>query len=108
MHFSHHRYSAKSAGSEIPLPQKPLSRFMCFWLMFDLVLAGFLAVLLGFGMVLVSMLTQAKKEESEVKGGGVIMIGPVPIIFGSDMKWASVAIALAVVLIVLTVALSLV
>ena len=76
--------------------------------MLDLVLAGFLFVLLGFGMIVVSMLTQAKKEGSEVKGGGVIMIGPVPIIFGSDMKWASVAIALAVVLIVLTVALSLV
>jgi len=76
--------------------------------MFDLVLAGFLVVLLGFGMIVVSMLTQAEKDGSEVKGGGVVMIGPIPIIFGSDMKWASVAIALAIVLIVLTVVLSLV
>jgi uncharacterized protein (TIGR00304 family) len=35
-----------------------------------------------------------------VRGGGVIMIGPIPIIFGSDAKWTGVAIVLAIVLIV--------
>jgi len=74
----------------------------------DLVLVGFLLILVGFGAIVVSMLSQTRKEGSEVKGGGVIMIGPVPIIFGSDMKWASVAIVLAIILIVLTVVLSLV
>ncbi len=54
------------------------------------------------------MLSQGRKEGSVVKGGGVVMIGPVPIIFGSDMKWASVAIVLAIILIVLAVVLSLV
>ena len=53
-----------------------------------------------------AMFSQERKEGAEVKGGGVIMIGPVPIIFGSDMKWTSVAIILAIVLIVLTVLLS--
>ncbi|HXW94800.1 MAG TPA: DUF131 domain-containing protein [Nitrososphaerales archaeon] len=76
--------------------------------MVDLVLAGVLLVLVGFGVILVAMLSQARKEGVEVKGGGVIMIGPVPIIFGSDMKWASVAIVLTIVLIVLTVVLNLV
>jgi uncharacterized protein (TIGR00304 family) len=76
--------------------------------MVDLVLVGTLLVLVGFGVILVAMLSKAKKEGTEVKGGGVIMIGPIPIIFGSDMKWASVAIILAIILIVLTVALSLV
>jgi uncharacterized protein (TIGR00304 family) len=76
--------------------------------MVDLVLAGILLVLVGFGVIVVAMLSQGKKEGAEVKGGGVIMIGPVPIIFGSDMKWASVAIVLAIILIVLAVVLSLV
>ena len=76
--------------------------------MLDLVLAGFLLVLVGFGVVVVAMLSQGRKEGGEVKGGGVVMIGPVPIIFGSDMKWASVAIVLAIILIILTVVLSLV
>jgi uncharacterized protein (TIGR00304 family) len=76
--------------------------------MFDLVLAGILLVLVGFGVIVVAMISQGRKEGTEVKGGGVIMIGPVPIIFGSDMKWASVAIVLAIILIVLVVVLSLV
>ena len=73
--------------------------------MVDLVLAGILLVLVGFGVIVVAMFTQARKEGAQVKGGGVIMIGPIPIIFGSDMKWASAAIVLAIVLIVLAVAL---
>jgi len=76
--------------------------------MVDLVLAGVLLVLVGFGVMIVAMLSQGRKGGAEVKGGGVIMIGPVPIIFGSDMRWASVAIILAIILIVLTVVLSLV
>jgi len=76
--------------------------------MADLVLAGVLLVLVGFGVIIVAMLSQGRKEGSVVKGGGVVMIGPVPIIFGSDMKWASVAIVLAIILIVLAVVLSLV
>ena len=76
--------------------------------MVDLVLAGILLMLTGFGVMVVAMLSQARREGAEVRGGGVIMIGPVPIIFGTDMKWASVAIILAIVLIVLTVVLGLV
>ena len=74
--------------------------------MVDLVLVGLLLVLTGFGVVVIAILSQGKKEGVEVKGGGVIMIGPIPIIFGSDMKWASVAIVLAIILIVLAVVLS--
>lgn len=40
-------------------------------------------------------------SRSNVKGGGVIMIGPIPIIFGSDRKSAEIAIILAIVLMLL-------
>jgi len=76
--------------------------------MFDLALAGILLVLVGFGVMVVAMLSQGRREGADVKGGGVVLIGPVPIVFGSDMKWASVAIVLAIILIVLTVVLELV
>jgi uncharacterized protein (TIGR00304 family) len=65
----------------------------------DLVIAGLLLIIAGFGVVMVSLVSRESGTEAEVKGGGVIMIGPIPIIFGSDAKWASVAIALAIVLI---------
>ncbi len=81
---------------------------MRFRFVVDLVLAGVLLVVVGFGVMVVAMLSQGGRGETEVRGGGVVMIGPVPIIFGSDMKWASVAIALAVVLVVLALVLSLV
>jgi len=74
--------------------------------MFDLTLAGILLVLMGFGVMVMAMLSQGRKDGADVKGGGVVLIGPVPIVFGSDMKWASVAIILAIILIVLTVVLS--
>lgn len=76
--------------------------------MVDLVTAGLLLMLAGFGVVAASMLSEVRKAGGDFKGGGVIMVGPIPIIFGSDAKWASVAIALAVALVLLTLLLYLV
>jgi len=58
--------------------------------------------------VAVAMFVEGTKGRGGVQGGGVVMIGPIPIIFGSDAKWASVAIALAIVLVVLVLLLSVV
>lgn len=74
--------------------------------MLDLVLVGTGIILLGFLVVFLAIATSGGSSEgererrTEVKGGGVIMIGPIQIIFGSDAKWASVAVVLAIVLIV--------
>lgn len=69
--------------------------------MVDLTLAGLLLVLGGVGIMVASIASQGKGSGGEVKGGGVVMIGPIPIIFGSDAKWASIAIVLAIALVVL-------
>ncbi len=72
--------------------------------MFDLVTLGILLVFAGITVVVLAVLLSNKREPdgTRAKGGGVIMVGPVPIIFGSDAKWASVAIILALVLVVLS------
>jgi uncharacterized protein (TIGR00304 family) len=44
----------------------------------------------------------AGKAESRIRGGGVIMLGPIPIIFGSDGESAKTAIILATILMVLS------
>lgn len=44
----------------------------------------------------------AEKVESKVKGGGVIMLGPIPIIFGSDKESAKTAAILALILMLLS------
>ena len=74
--------------------------------MLDLVFIGIGMILVGFLVVfLATAMSGRPSEEGEkrtgVRGGGVIMIGPIPIVFGSDAKWASVAMVLAIVLIVL-------
>ncbi len=88
--------------------QKPLSRLQAFLLVADLVTAGLILVLAGLGIVVVSLLSGARRSGAEVKGGGVVMIGPIPIIFGSDAKWASIAIVLAILLVLISIVFSLV
>lgn len=44
----------------------------------------------------------SRKVESEVKAGGVIMLGPIPIIFGSDKESAKTAAILAIILMLLS------
>ena len=41
------------------------------------------------------------RKKTEVRGGGVILIGPIPIIFGTDIRWTVVAMVLALVLLIL-------
>jgi uncharacterized protein (TIGR00304 family) len=43
-----------------------------------------------------------RKVESEIKTGGVIMLGPIPIIFGSDKESAKTATILAIILMLLS------
>jgi uncharacterized protein (TIGR00304 family) len=73
----------------------------------DLVTLGTLVILAGILVVFLATILASRskgdeKKGVEVKGGGVIMIGPIPIIFGTDPKWAVAAMVLAVVLIVLS------
>jgi uncharacterized protein (TIGR00304 family) len=73
--------------------------------MLDLVFIWIGIILVGFLVVFLATATSGKssgegERRSEVRGGGVIMIGPIPIVFGSDAKWASIAMVLAIVLVV--------
>jgi len=72
--------------------------------MVDAVSAGIVLVLAGMGIVILALLSQSKGE-GKVKGGAIIMVGPIPIIFGSDARWASIAILLAILLIALVLVL---
>ncbi len=74
--------------------------------MADLVLIGVAIILAGFLVVFLSLMTasrssESREERTEVKGGGVILIGPIPIVFGSDAKWMSIAVVLTILMIIL-------
>jgi len=40
-------------------------------------------------------------RKRDIKGGGVILIGPIPIVFGSEGKYAVIAITMTILLMVL-------
>ncbi|MBA7526983.1 hypothetical protein ES705_19156 [subsurface metagenome] len=72
-----------------------------------LVFIGILVIIAG----IVSMAYQAwktgtggmEKPEAGVRGGGVIMIGPIPIIFGTDVSALKIVMILAIVLMAIVV-----
>lgn len=70
--------------------------------MVEIAVVGLLLILAGVAVLIVAVLSSSKQGGGETKGAAVFMIGPVPIVFGSDAKWASVAIALAIVLILVS------
>ena len=42
-------------------------------------------------------------DQTRIKGGGVILIGPIPIIVGSDYRYAAIAIILAIILMLIII-----
>jgi len=46
---------------------------------------------------------EGHKKKTSVKGGGLVLIGPIPIIFGSNWKITVLMIVLAVILILLSI-----
>jgi uncharacterized protein (TIGR00304 family) len=65
------------------------------------------SVLIVVGVVVVVLavilLSLGKSRKGEVKGAGVIMIGPIPIIFGTDKKSVEAAVLLAIALVVVLI-----
>ncbi|MDY6788976.1 MAG: DUF131 domain-containing protein [Candidatus Nanohaloarchaea archaeon] len=53
-----------------------------------LILTGLVLVLVGFLLILIG---SATSESGELEGGGVVFIGPIPIVFGSNSKMALVS-----------------
>jgi uncharacterized protein (TIGR00304 family) len=64
---------------------------------------GLALVVLGFILAFVAVILLAIKKETaggKTRGGGVLLIGPIPIVFGTDRHSAKVMMILAIVLIV--------
>ena len=60
---------------------------------FGLVFVGIVIIVLA--IILSAMRGAGKSKDGKVKAAGVIMIGPVPIIFGTDKKSVKAVLALA-------------
>ena len=71
-----------------------------------ILLTGFFLIFLGVMIIFLAIIMfifKSIKGKAEAKGGGIIFIGPIPIIFGTDIritKWLIIA-ALIITLILL-------
>ncbi len=74
----------------------------------NLITSGIILIVLGtmllFAGVLAQSLGSATGPKSEVKGGAVILIGPVPIVFGTDAESAKTVLILAIILMLIVLA----
>ncbi|MGD6853194.1 MAG: TIGR00304 family membrane protein [Candidatus Bathyarchaeia archaeon] len=61
-----------------------------------LVVVGIIVIVLA--IILASKGSKKEGQQGRVRGAGVIMIGPIPIIFGTDKKSVKTVLALAVAL----------
>ena len=68
----------------------------------NLITAGVIMIARGMLAIFVGILSQslgsANTSKSEVKGGGVILIGPIPIVFGTNAESAKTVLVLAIIL----------
>lgn len=66
-----------------------------------LVLSGIIVIFIGIILIFVGTALQASSKNSEVHTGGVILIGPIPIIFGNDKSLIVIGIVFAIIIMVL-------
>lgn len=75
---------------------------------YDLILVGFGLILLGMFLMFLSIVVEAsRREDGKASGeaGGVVIIGPVPIVFGTSQRVTKIVLILAIVLTALALAL---
>lgn len=66
-----------------------------FWLILAGLITAFVAIII--------LLFSSTSDEQKVRGGGVVIIGFLPIVFGTDRESVKVLLALAIVLVVLVI-----
>jgi uncharacterized protein (TIGR00304 family) len=64
----------------------------------ELLVIGFILVMLGMILIVVGSFLYAP---GNVHSGGFVLIGPIPLVFGSDQNSANLAMVLGIILVVL-------
>jgi uncharacterized protein (TIGR00304 family) len=71
-----------------------------------IVTVGILVIIIGFILIFTGTALQSSSKTSDVKTGGVILIGPIPIIFGSDKGTIVTAVIMAIILMIIVLILA--
>ena len=71
----------------------------------NLILIGIAALIMGMVLIFIGTALQATSKtenEAKVSTGGLVLIGPIPIIFGNDKSMLIIAIFAAIIIIILS------
>jgi uncharacterized protein (TIGR00304 family) len=70
----------------------------------SIILLGFAVVILGILLIFIGTALQSSSNDSktEIHTGGVILIGPIPIIFGNDRGLVLFGVIFAIILMILS------
>jgi uncharacterized protein (TIGR00304 family) len=79
--------------------------------MLSIILIGFMIVLIGFIILIMATFYEMLRrkgfekpeEKREVEAGGVVIIGPFPIIFGTSQRIARITMILAIIILLLAI-----
>ncbi len=67
-----------------------------------IIIAGIIIIFIGFILIFIGTALQSNaSKNTEVKTGGIILIGPIPIIFGKDKGFIVTAVILAIIIMIL-------
>ncbi len=66
------------------------------------IILGILLLIVGTVLLSSGKGDESTKSTSQVRGGGVVMIGPIPIIFGTDKGSVLMVVILAIILMVIS------
>ncbi|MCS7386103.1 MAG: DUF131 domain-containing protein [archaeon GB-1867-005] len=67
----------------------------------ELIMLGLILMIIGIAIIVVgTLLTALKAGRGEVKSGGVLLIGPFPIVWGSSSKLALAATVIAIIILI--------
>ncbi len=67
----------------------------------NLVMYGVLLIFIGFIVAIVALTLSSRGTTGKTKGGAVLIVGPFPIIFGSDKESARTLLILAIILVLI-------
>ena len=71
---------------------------------------GFALVIIGFVLAFVAVIlvaTRSANAKTETRGAGILLIGPIPIIFGTDRQSVKIIVILTIILIAVVLTASL-
>ncbi|MEM0380608.1 MAG: DUF131 domain-containing protein [Desulfurococcaceae archaeon] len=73
-------------------------------LFLTLLFIGIVFVFIGILFIILSLIkSEEKTEKTQIDYGGVLIIGPLPIVFGSKTKIAIITLVLAIILTILSI-----